>query len=320
MGVVSTTRKRLTQVTVVAGLATLAAAVVVAGLTWYRDPPITVVGVAVRPGRQVYIGAGIRYTATVAAPWYRMPIGPLLPVLPHGLQTVDKGRIRLTGISGAGVCTWACHVTVQPYELGPFEDARLPLHFPPDRHGKPARVEIDLGRTDVEARPGARLAPLVAAGPLAPGAVSPAPAWSCGLHATIALVVVAAASAGAALRLWYRRPRRPPQRSAWERADRELNDLSRLAPVSAELFFGRLVDLLARYLEIRFGLPATQRTSPELLSTVRSTAAVGGSALQTLAEVLAAAEMAKFARLEATAEQMHNALTAARRFLMATVP
>jgi hypothetical protein len=82
-------------------------------------------------------------------------------------------------------------------------------------------------------------------------------------------------------------------------------------------FFVRLVDLLRQYLEHAFHLPATEQTTVEFLQTMQNAPDLLSSDHRALLEdVIRAADVVKFARTDASDEQMREALGKARSFVV----
>jgi hypothetical protein len=128
---------------------------------------------------------------------------------------------------------------------------------------------------------------------------------------TIAVVAVTAA-----LVRWVRRGRRSAPLSA---AAVAIRDIARLAVEPPDDFETRLVRVVRRYCEARFGLPATRQTSAEFLAAV-APAAPDPKPLETLRDLLERCDQARFAgELPAPAERERFA-ELALRFVTDTSP
>ncbi len=148
--------------------------------------------------------------------------------------------------------------------------------------------------------------------PLPP--VSPPPRWPW-LLAVLPLAGVVFFVA----RRWRRRslPSPPPS----EVALKELDELSHLTAATAEEAKGlytRLSDVLRRYLELRLGLPATQRTTAEFFASLTKASPFGQQARQMLSDVLRRCDLAKFAGIVPAGEETRQAVEAARDFVKQT--
>ncbi len=143
-----------------------------------------------------------------------------------------------------------------------------------------------------------------------------APSWS--LPALLA-GVAALALCGYAVWRWRHRARRSPVLSPHEAALARLEEITLLMQPSTAREFGIAVaDVVRRYIEQRFDLTATQRTTPEFLS------ALAASSNPTLAlhrnlleEFLEHCDVVKFANLAATHESMERLRQSARQFVHA---
>ena len=144
--------------------------------------------------------------------------------------------------------------------------------------------------------------------------------------AAAAAILIAAAIAAAVLLLRRRALRRgaaafsPP----WERALTALDALRgelRGGRVSAERAAGRLADMVRGYLEERFRIPATRRTTPEFLRDLdREGTPLGAENRRFLREFMESADLIKFARLPAGAEMVEEAIGRAGELVRNTVP
>ncbi len=112
----------------------------------------------------------------------------------------------------------------------------------------------------------------------------------------------------------------PP--TAWQVA---LNELAKLRLESKDGNFNytytRLSDILRRYLEKRFLLPATISTTPEFLHTLRfSDVVLNDAQKQSLSEFMEAADLVKFAKMQPGEAAVANAITKAETLIKETIP
>jgi len=112
----------------------------------------------------------------------------------------------------------------------------------------------------------------------------------------------------------------PP--TAWQVA---LNELAKLRLESKDGNFNytytRLSDILRRYLEKRFLLPATSSTTPEFLHTLRfSDVVLNDAQKQSLSEFMEAADLVKFAKMQPGEAAVANAITKAETLIKETIP
>ena len=143
-----------------------------------------------------------------------------------------------------------------------------------------------------------------------------------------AAAIIAVHIAGALIlgAIWYFKLRRKSrQLSEWEKARRDLELLrgdieeKRITPENG---FIRLTDLVRRYLERRFGLPATRRTTQEFLENFSDTAAekIPVNSKPFLKNFLSAADQVKFARASADVSLLSKAAADALQLIDSTRP
>ena len=83
----------------------------------------------------------------------------------------------------------------------------------------------------------------------------------------------------------------------------------------------RLTDLVRGYLEQRFNIPATRRTTPEFLASLdRDDTVLDRDSRIFLREFMESADLVKFARLPAGEGMVENALDRAGALVRGTVP
>jgi hypothetical protein len=117
---------------------------------------------------------------------------------------------------------------------------------------------------------------------------------------------------------WYRRRRRPapaelPDR--WALAELERITAPGDGGPDAERYHALLGDIVRRFLELRFGLPASRRTSPEFLRSPAAVAALSREQQRALQALLERFDLAKFARAPFSAEDCAATAVLARAFI-----
>jgi len=144
----------------------------------------------------------------------------------------------------------------------------------------------------------------------------------------LAIIALAAAVVMAAAAYVYRRLKRnnyewfaPP--TAWEKALTELEQLRVEAKSIGRrsLCYTPLSDILRRYLEQRFQLPATTATTPEFLRALRYGASpLSESQRGMLGNFMEQADLVKFAKVEPDEPTFENSVKTAENFVRETVP
>jgi Domain of unknown function (DUF4381) len=228
------------------------------------------------------------------------------------------GKSTMTPLGEGKVVRWE-----QPFQATPRKPGEHPLKLPAlqiiDKDGEECKVpweplplkittrveKIDAGeirdRVSIEELP-----------PLPPPAEPPWWPW---------LLTGLPLGAAAALVAWRWRRRPAPEPSASEHALRDLEELSRLQPDTASAVHGmytRLSEVLRHYLEKRFGLPATQRTTTEFFAALAKASPLDESNQSILCEILKECDLAKFACLLPAKEECQRVLKQALEFVKRT--
>ena len=208
---------------------------------------------------------------------------------------------------------------------------RITAHFRPFRAGAAAggKLELTLPKSDRRQTlevPAAVIAPAVSDHPeldLA-GALSPVPAnRSYGYYVGAALLLLLLA---AAIIFARQRQRTVPARrlAAWERAELDLETLRgdvRQKRINLALAFVRLTDLVRNYLEERYQLPASVRTTDEFMEDLKSDKTpLPPEEKPFLAEFLTAADLVKFARMPPEEASLLRAVDGAEQLVRHTTP
>ena len=286
------------------------------GLSWWQDPPPRVVRVDLRPRGNVHIGDVVRYRVIVACPATSLPQAPFEVKLPEGVQALDEQR-RLCGV-GLNSVRWACDLQVQPFDLSATGKGNLKITVSAGRRNPGATLAAELPGLVMKPRLKTDEQALRVARPVAPSWWS----WSLTWWQLLLALAVAVAAGWAPWR-WLTRSSAtagPPPEPCWDRARRAMQKLEDALPLTAEDFFVRLTDILRGYSEARFGIRATEATTPEFLVMIRGDATLSADQRRALEEFLRAADEVKFAKGDATQEQLLGTLRTARQFVTETVP
>jgi len=139
------------------------------------------------------------------------------------------------------------------------------------------------------------------------------------IAAGIALVLIAAGFA-----VWLVRRRRPPEPTLRERQEEALRQLRMglaAGEITPEQGYIKLTDLVRGYLEERYGIPVSTRTTPEFLAEVNGAdSPLPRPERPFLREFLEAADKVKFAALTPDTELLDGAIDSAVRLVAATSP
>jgi hypothetical protein len=145
----------------------------------------------------------------------------------------------------------------------------------------------------------------------------PAPSlWEWAAWALAGLAAAALLAFG--VRKWRQRRRSGPVLSAAQWAQRELDRLLALnLPQAGEIerFHTLLSNVVRRYLENRFELPARRQTTPEFLRAMEGSSLLPAEQQKVLRDFLERCDLAKFARARPDAEECLATLAMARTFV-----
>ena len=283
--------------------------------SWKKNPDAEIIDLKIIP-ETIHIGEIIQIGIITELPWYRRPEGPIKLNVTDGLQIIDASERSWTGLR-LGKWTWRSILKLQAYDFGPFSDLEVKLPITADRHKKHDILTASLPDIIVESRLDDTSADLLMAPELSAEFLrqqnSKRQNW---LYIAVTVSVLAAV-------LYFLFRSRPQKKKEapkpWTVAESLLFGLEDRLPLDAETVFVELTDIIRRYIESVYNLPATERTTPEFLMEIernRSQLSADNSLL--LRDFLTAADMVKFARLDATQNQILDAIKKAKRFIVET--
>lgn len=118
-----------------------------------------------------------------------------------------------------------------------------------------------------------------------------------------------------------RKPTAPGIIESWEATLSAFDEMEKedLAAQGAEVFYGRLTAIMRRYIRDRFGPPAEQMTSEELVSTLEMLDEIDPSGRALLQELLKKADGVKFAQGSDRDEEKMEFLARVREFVAQTI-
>jgi hypothetical protein len=313
-------RRKFAMVMLLALAAGLGVGAGLLGWGWYRNWPVTVADVRLSPQEGVGIGTPVVAEAVLEMPWYRLPL-KLFRLLapPESIEILSDHRMRLAGI-GLGKWRWACGVRLQAFELGKIKLGELEILCSSDRYGQAEPLRKALPELTVVSRLEGESTGLKVAQPYDKDellGMNRVWLWTgLGALGVLALILLVVWWAG------RRKFQGPPPAPPWETALRDLQAVEGALPMPPEACYVKLTDIIRAYLEQRFDLQAGNQTTPEFLVALQSSdKLMAGTELKLmLADFLSRADMIKFAREEATQQQLAEAVGGARRFVVETRP
>lgn len=240
-------------------------------------------------GNEVPLGGKVdcRVTLTLplVAPKPEMSVTPPANTVLGGPVKVTRGRYLWNR------CEWTLSCVLRSYKAGAATDGRMSVHV---RGRFPAEATFpipDFVVTPVKAGAGE---------PDLAGAMPKVPAKHPWRWVVLGIVLAALAAWGVVA--WLKRPRAAsvPLAPPWERAERDLEKLE--ADVAGErtalgTAFVRLTDLVRRYLEERYRLPVTSRTTDEFMRDMRDDSPLPDAEQPFLRDFLSSADLVKFAKM-----------------------
>ena len=313
-----TTKTWVALATAILGLPLLLAAGLLAW-SWAGNSAPRLLDVKLEAPPEIHLGDPVAVVVTVECPWHRLPAADWAVTVPQEMQLLKADVKRLGGI-GWLTWKWACVTVLQPTATGRREGGAVELVFTRGRGGPEAALKAVMPMIEVKPHLAADDEKLRVAAPVNKPWWAHVPVkWL--VVGGLVLVLLLAALAAAIIALTRKRLAAPPPViPPWERARGALQELEGALPLAAEPFFVRFTDIVRRYCEARFLLRATESTTQEFLAEVRRNETLRPEQRQALAAVLNLADEIKFAKGDATPEQLVAALAGARKFVEETVP
>ncbi len=216
--------------------------------------------------------------------------------------------------------TWQQTFTIAPVRPGDVPLPLNPLRYRQDPNDErwqeaswksvPVQVATEIQHADLSELRGSTGPEELPETPVKPSWVP----WIAGL-AAIALATLAG------YWLYWRRRQGPPAPLPAQWAIRELDRLplpTHASPYAVEQFHTEVCDVIRKYLELQFHLPALEQTTAEFFASVRQspTGTIPEQAL--LQDFLQQCDLVKFARARPSAEECQGAVSKARRFVEQT--
>ncbi len=284
--------------------------------TWKTDPKVVIADRKSSP-ETIHIGDVIGLEVVLELPWYRRVTGPLAFEPPDGLQVLTSMKPRFSRLR-FGKWRWVSVLELQAYDLGPFKDLTATIELTPDRNNENGTLTVELPDISPTSQLDDSESSLAMASELTEDFLNrsrPMPRWW--LIAGILAAIVA-------FTLWMMRRRQtvrePEAPKPWVVAEKELFELQEKLPLPAATVFVHLTDIVRQYIEAVYDLPATETTTQEFLLQIKRDhhSALTASHGLLLTDFLTAADMVKFARLDASHGQIEDALNKAKRFVIET--
>lgn len=309
----SRTAARLALVIVL--LLSVAAAVVV-----LLPPEAVVTDIALDSPSPLHIGQTATCRVSVQTPWFASPdIAPT--ELPDALQNPHRPPPSFAGLTWRG-WRWDVRIPLQPLATGSLHPGTVTVVVRGLLPNSADRLAVQLPELTVVPRPDADVDEVSVAGPL-PDPASEAPQWRRWRRfalLTAAVLLTAALVIGLVRRRGKRLAELAWTPPAHVRAQVALQELEQSLPMAPEPFYVALTDILRAYVEKRFRIRAAEQTTPEFLRSISQDATIQTAHRDALSECMRVADVIKFARGQATQDDLQDSLDQARRFVAETVP
>ena len=285
--------------------------------SWNANIPVTETEVIVLPSGPIHIGTIIEIVVSAKMPWYRRFLDQIHFDPPEGLQVINDREKSLKSI-GAGVWTWSAIMKLQAYDFGPFENLSATLSLSKGHGSVPNQIEFKIPKIVITPILDNDSNELVMASELSSEFLDrirhQKHYWLYFLVALIVVIVI-----GFCVFKKRKNPRVLELPKPWVIAESALFDLEQKLPLDAKTVFVELTDIIRVYIESVYKIPATERTTPEFLYEMKENEnELSADQGLLLTDFLTAADMVKFARLDATQIQIEDALNKAKRFVVET--
>ena len=290
------------------------------GLYWYNwqsNPPAKPIDVKLSPS--VEVGSPAKLSVLIKTPWYRKLTGDIsLEAGDSGAVLSANKSIKKQGFDLSGQI-WKIEGEILLFDEVTAENLTLTAELSPDREKKQQNLEVSLppvkASFDIEDS--------------ATQAVLKNKLSESDLHSeqtqreknhlwwwiVTAVLAVLACAIVLSTKTHARKKLKP-----WEAAKMGLGELKNQLNLNDEKFFVRLSDILRVYIERRFALPATEKTSEEFIQEIDRSSLLSENQQQSLKKFLSTADLIKFARADSSEEQKTSCLKMADDFISETIP
>ena len=266
------------------------------------------------------LGEPANISLKVQTPWYRQVEEPILLSSTEKASLTSDVSIAKAGFNLSGF-VWEVNTKIILFEEGAAKDLKLILSLSPDHEKKQQELSVPLPEfnvslagfnksSDVALKDKLKESDLISQGQSEEEKSS---SW-------ILLIIAAAVFAIIALVLFLSKKGTVRVLSPWEIARNSLAELKKELTMNDEAFFVRLSDILRQYIERRFALPATEKTSEEFIQQLRTDSILSEKQRIALERFLGTADLVKFARMNSDEKQKNECLTMADSFVNETIP
>lgn len=276
---------------------------------------------SLNPARNIKLGDVIIASLQVNCPWGHYPEAAELTTV-EGVQIVSEPVFSKVK-NKWGKSVWDIKAEIQPYRTGKIKPERCVVTFLSGKEGKNSRqVATTIPGFEVLGVDTGKKRELDLAAKVIPSPISSSKTW-----VMIAIAILAFAGVVIFAVIWFNKRKKylesiviPP----WILALSMLSDLraelqNRL--INKQLCITRLTDIVRNYLEKRFAIPITAKTTHEFLNDLdKGRSPLDSEYRNFLRDFLTASDLVKFAKVPADASLVENAMKKAEDLVTSTTP
>ena len=294
-----------------------------AGLFWYnwsQNAAATVSDIKIEK-TDLNIGEPTELLITVQTPWYRSVEKPIELSSDTVASLANEITLTRSGFNLSGY-TWEVKASLIAFEKGALKDLSMSIGLSPDREKKQKSLIVTIPEitvtpsgfsktSDVTFKNNMNAADLLK---FEKDSSPTSKTWL--IPAIIAFILIIIAV------IMFIKSNKSQVRilSPWEIARKSLAELKKELTVNDEAFFVRLSDILRMYIERRFALPATEKTSEEFIQQLRTDSILSKKQRLALERFLGTADLVKFAKMNSDEKQKNECLEMADSFVDETIP
>ncbi len=279
-----------------------------------QEPP-SVTDIMITPESK-HIGDIINIEMTIKLPWYRRLIGETHVETPEGLQIVGDDINQFSRL-GLGTWEWKKIIQFQAYDFGPFSDLESVITLTPNRLDGHDSITVTIPEISIQSILDNDNDELFMAKELSEEFLK---GETNNKYWYLLMAIILGIAVAILIFLMKREKSKivvPPK--PWLVAESMLMQLQQRFPLNAEIVFVELTDIVRKYIEAAFQLPATEMTTPEFLQKInQDSKSLNTEQKLLLTDFLTSADMVKFARVDATQGQIDETLKKAKRFVVET--
>ncbi|MCH2205894.1 MAG: hypothetical protein MK132_08495 [Lentisphaerales bacterium] len=293
-----------------------------AGLFWHnwqKNEPASVKNTELSTAKPA-IGTPFTVKAFIQTPWYRKVEAPITFSGSNDIQVSGEAKISFSSADLKG-SYWELKVDLLAFKNGKYKDLELTSGLSTDKNGKQSNLKVFIPEVNVSKLKVDKKAPIALQNKLTKSVFNTpiieedetSNNWIWIIPTALAIIL--------SIFLFNRKSAAKVKVvSAWDEAQSALKALQADQQLNDEKFFVRLSDILRLYIEKRFNLPATEKTSEEFILQVKNDDILKEKHKRSLENFLSTADMVKFARMSANPEQKQDCLLMAGSFVKETIP